>query len=424
MKKIVSYFVKIEEKEFRIAILAFFLFFFVLGSYFTVRPVRETFATLIGRDKVADLWLYTATLSIALIPLWGWLVARVRRVTLLPLLYGSVSAVLILIGTLIRLNPDNHVVGAFFYVWISVLNLMLASAFWSFLLEIFDSDQAIRLFGFIAAGGTFGALVGPAVAGLTVALIGNAGILYIGAFGFAIAIVIQRLLLPTDATAVAYRSGDRSTKAEQAIGGNPFAGLTIVLKSPYLLAIATFVVLLSTVSTFVYFEQLRLVSETFTDSTQRTQVFAVIDFIVQALAVISQLFLTGRIASYFGVRTLLSFVPILMILGFLVLSVMPIFAVIVVLLVMRRWGEYAFVRPGREMLWSTLSTEAKYKAKSFVDVPVYRAADYVGAQAKTALDALAASPATAAMVGAALSLGWALNAWWLGARHDRARASN
>jgi AAA family ATP:ADP antiporter len=179
------------------------------------------------------------------------------------------------------------------------------------------------------------------------------------------------------------------------------------------------VVFLSAVNTFVYFEQLRIVSETFADTTQRTEVFASMDFIVQSLTILSQIFLTGRIASRLGVRTLLTFVPVLMIGGFMLLSVLNVFGMIAALLILRRWGEYAFVRPGREMLWGSMDTETKYKAKSFIDVPVYRAADYVGAQAKTALDAVGASPGGAALIGAALAAGWAANGWWLGRRHDR-----
>jgi len=413
--------VRVEPRELAAVTAAFCLFFFVLGSYFAVRPVRETVATLLGRERVADLWLYTALFSIAIVPLWGWLVARMRRSVLLPLLYGTVAILLPVIGSYIQVDESNLQVGTFFYVWISVINLMLVSVFWSFLLEMFNSEQAKRLFGFIAAGGTFGALIGPLIARLSVDSIGNSGVLYLGTVGFFGAIVCQRVLInmwrrhpPSDAPSAAATGRD-----DDGLGGNPFAGIFIVLRSPYLLSIALFVVFLSAVNTFVYFEQLRIVSETFPDTTRRTEVFATLDFIVQSLTILSQVFLTGRIASKLGVRTLLTFVPVLMIIGFMLLSMLNVFAMVAALLILRRWGEYAFVRPGREMLWGSMDTESKYKAKSFIDVPVYRAADYVGAQAKTALDAVGASPAGAALIGAALATGWAVNGWWLGRKHDR-----
>lgn len=410
---------KVEPRETGAVLASFFLFFFVLGSYFAVRPVRETIATLLGRERVADLWLYTALFSIAIVPIYGWLVARVRRGVLLPAIYGGVALILAGIGSSLQIDEGNLGIGAFFYVWISVLNLMLVSVFWSFLLEMFDSEQAKRLFGFVAAGGTLGALIGPFTAGILVDRIGNAGVLYLGAAGFLGAIVCQRVLLNIWNRDGSGREDSESTpRTDHGLGGNPFAGISIVLRSPYLLGIALFVVLLSAVNTFLYFEQLRIVSDSFTDTKQRTEMFATIDFIVQSLTIVSQLFLTGRIASALGVRTLLTFVPVLMIFGFALLSVFNVFGMIATLLVVRRFGEYSFIRPGREMLWSRLDTETKYKAKSFVDVPVYRAADYVGAQAKTAIEAMGTTPAGAALIGSALAAIWAINGWLLGRRHD------
>jgi len=424
LQRLLVRFSRVEPRETAAVVAAFCLFFFVLGSYFAVRPVRETVATLLGRDRVADLWLYTALFSIAIVPLWGWLVARLRRSLLLPMLYGVVAVILAFIGSSIQVDESNLQVGTFFYVWISVINLMLVSVFWSFLLEMFSAEQSKRLFGFIAAGGTFGALVGPLTARLLVDSIGNSGVLYLGTAGFLGAIVCQRVLIgiwnrKREADAAAAVDAGKEIKSDDSgLGGNPVAGIFIVLRSPYLLGIASFVVLLSAVNTFLYFEQLRIVSETFEDTTRRTEVFANIDFIVQSLTIFSQIFLTGRIASRLGVRTLLTFVPVIMFFGFLLLSMVNVFGMIAALLILRRWGEYAFIRPGREMLWGSLDTESKYKAKSFVDVPVYRAADYVGAQAKSALDAVGASPAGAALVGAALAAAWAVNGWSLGRKHD------
>ena len=418
---------RIEPRELPAVLAAFLLFFFVLGSYFAVRPVRETVATILGRERVADLWLYTALFSMLIVPVFGWLVARVRRSVLLPGVYGAVALILAGIGSVLQADGAGVSigVGAFFYVWISVLNLMLVSVFWSFLLEMFSSDQATRLFGVIAAGGTLGALVGPLTTRLVVNTLGNAGVLYVGTAGFLCAIGCQMALIriwKRDREGIRAVSASASpvaaSRADAALGGNPFAGIPIVLRSPYLLGIALFVMLLSAVNTFLYFEQLQIVSDTFPDTTRRTEVFATIDFVVQSLTIVSQLFLTGAIAARFGVGTLLTFVPVLMIGAFLTLAGSHVFAVIAVSLVMRRYGEYAFIRPGREMLWSTMDTETKYKAKSFIDVPVYRAADYVGAQFKTALDAVASSPSAPALVGAGIAVVWAVCGWQLGRQHD------
>jgi len=442
LARAVSTVAKVEPGELPAVLAAFFLFFFVLGSYFTVRPVRETIATVLGREYVADLWLYTALFSIAIVPIFGWLVAKIRRSILLPCIYLSVAVILVVIAMYLRVDvddipvetlradPDYMRVGSMFYVWISVLNLMLISVFWSFLLEMFSSEQTKRLFGFIAAGGTAGALAGPIVTRLAVDSVGNAGVLYIATFGFLMAVVCQRILVTIWSRP---QSGDKTAtpRSDRPLGGNPFAGITkmvsvrvvwrlipvLVFRSPYLWGIALFIVLLSCASTFLYFEQLRIVEEVFPDRTRRTEVFANIDIAVQSLTVVTQLFLTGRIAAAFGVRALLTIVPVVMVLGFTVLSFAATFPILAVVFILRRWGEYALVRPGREMLFSKLDTETKYKTKNFVDVPVYRSADYIGAQAKTALDA-SGGPASAMIVAAALAAMWAINGWLLGRKHD------
>ncbi len=419
LRRLLSAFVKVESDELPAVLMGFLLFFFVLGSSFAVRPVRETVASGLGPDRVADLWLYTALFSIAIVPLFGWLVARIRRSILLPCIYAAVSAIFVVAAVYLRADESNVAVGSFFYVWISVLNLMLVSVFWSFLLEMFTSEQARRLFGFIAAGGTAGALAGPIVTRLAVESVGNSGIMYVGTVGFLLAIVCQRTLLaiwtrPRSPAAAA------APVKDQGLGGNPFAGIAIVARSPFLLGIGLFVVLLSAANTFLYFEQLRIVEDVFPDRTRRTEVFANIDIAVQSLTIITQLFLTGRIAAAFGVRALLTIVPLAMVIGFTVLSFAAAFPILAGVFIIRRWGEYALARPGREMLFSKLDTEAKYKAKNFIDVPVYRAADYVGGQAKTALDAVGSGPTGAMVVAALLATIWTINGWLLGRKHDGA----
>lgn len=393
-------------------IAAFLLFFFVLGGYFCVRPVRETVGTILGRDRVAHLYLWTWVGSIIIIPLFGWLVARLKRSVFLPLIYGFVAASLVAIGIVLRANEGSIAVGQFFYVFISILSLFLTSVFWAFLLELFDSGQAKRLFGVIAAGGTAGALAGPGITFLAASTLGNAGILFVGAGMFVAAIVCQQALLRI------WKARRTEHHEDRPIGGNPFAGFWLVLRSPYLLAIALFVVLLASANTLMYFEQLRLVKATFADTHERTRVFAALDWIVQGLTIVGQLFLTGRIASRLGLTVLLAIVPVAMIFGFLAFALVGTFAVLAVLIVARRVGEYAFVRPGREILFSRVDNETKYKAKNVIDVPVYRASDAITAQVSTALEGGALGATAVALIGAAVASAWAINGWWLGKRSD------
>ena len=407
----------VEPRERPAVIAAFALFFCFWAGYFAVRPVRETIGTLLGRDRVADLWVVTWIAALAIVPIYGLIVARFRRTTFLPFTYAFVGLVLTGVGFAMEGETIDLGIGQFFYVFISVLNLFLISMFWSFLLELFDSGQTKRLFGIIAAGGTAGALIGPFIADMSVERIGNDGVLFLGGGLFFAAIVAQRVLLKI------WRENAPSDTASQSndkpIGGNPFAGFALVLRSPYLLGIALFIVLLSTVNTFLYFEQLRLVEITFADTTERTRVFARLDWIVQGLTILSQLFLTGRIAGRFGVIALLTIVPFTMVFGFLALAASGTFAVLAVVFVLRRACEYAFVRPGREMLYSPLDKETKYKAKNVNDVPVYRGADALSAQVNSLLGAAGFGASAVALLGAAVAAAWGFVGIWLGRRFEK-----
>ena len=204
------------------------------------------------------------------------------------------------------------------------------------------------------------------------------------------------------------------------VPGNPFSGLTGVLRSPYLLGVSAFVILLATVSTFLYFEQARLVAGLFPERDAQVRVFGLIDLVVQAGALLTQLFVTGRLAQRLGIRVLLAGVPALMCLGFLGLALAPVFAVLAALMIVRRIGEYAFIRPGREMLFAPLDAQTKYKAKNFIDTVVYRGGDALSGWAKSLLDALGQGAVPVALTGAACAALWGLLGWYLGSRADRA----
>ncbi|HUF49747.1 MAG TPA: MFS transporter [Longimicrobiales bacterium] len=407
----------VEPHETVAVITSFLLFFCVLGGYFAVRPVRETVGTILGRERVADLFGIVWIVSLAIIPAYGWLCSRYRRSVFLPWIYGFVAVSLIGVGMLLREADDLIFVGQFFFVFISVVNLFVVSVFWSFLLEMFNPGQTKRLFGFIAAGGTAGALTGPLLTDVFVGMIGNSGVLFMGAGLFTIAIAMQRILLRVSAHSDWTRN-ELAPRNDRPMGGNPFAGVTLILKSPYLLGITTFVILLATVNTFLYFEQLRVVGDTFADVTERTRVFSRIDYTVQTLTILSQFIITGRLAKKWGVVVLLTAVPIAMVGGFLLLAATGTFAVLVGAMITRRVGEYAFVRPGREMLFGPVDLETKYKAKNTIDVPVYRGGDALTAQISNVLSARGSS-STVALIAAGVAAVWAVNGYLIGKARDR-----
>ena len=394
-------------------VTAFLLYFCVLGGYFAVRPVRETVGTIIGPDRTADLFIATWVASIAIVPVYGWLCGRFRRSAFLPWIYGFVAISLAAVGVAFRASGTSLIAAQFFFVFISVLNLFVVSVFWSFLLELFSEGQTKRLFGVLAAGGTAGALGGPVLTDLTVRFIGNDGVLFMGATLFVGAIVCQRILLRIWKRADWGRDGTAVVE-DRPMGGNPFAGFTLILKSPYLIGIAVFVILLASVNTFLYFAQLRIVTDAFADTEVRTQIFSRLDYTVQTLTIIAQLTLTGRIASKWGIGSLLTFVPLVMVGGLLLLASFHTFAVLAGVIIARRVGEYSFVRPGREMLFSKVGTETKYKAKNAIDVPVYRGGDALIAQVDSALINAGMSAASLALIGAGAAAAWTVNGVLLG----------
>jgi ATP:ADP antiporter, AAA family len=404
---------EIDAREMPTVIAAFVLLFAVFCGYFAVRPVRETVGTILGRERVQNLFVVTWVASIGVVMLYASLVARVRRAILLPAIYGAVAVLFGVIAVLLIMQPKNTTAPAVFYVLISVINLFMVSVFWSFMLEILSTEQTKRLFGVIAVGGTAGALVGPVLTDLLVGRIGNAGVLFLGAGFFLLAIVCQRSLMRRRTNLIP----GHSAVDDRPVGGvNPFAGMMLVLRSPYLLGIAIFMLLLSSVTTFLYLDQLDIVKRTFSDPAHRTQIFSRIDYTVQSLTIALQFFFTGRVAKRFGVVTLLTVVPGLMALGFLGLAMVDSFAMLALVMILRRTGEYAFIRPGREMLYSIVDTETKYKAKSFNDVPVYRGGDAVAAQLQGALQHGGISASSIAVLGATMAALWGLIGWRLGRR--------
>ncbi len=394
---------------------AFLLFFLLFTSYFMLRPVRDTFGIAGGVKNLE--WLFTATFvaTLCVVPLYGWLSKKLPRSLLVPTTYLFSGTVLTGFAVGLLVDPGNVWGARAFFVWLAVMNLFVISIAWSLMADIFNADQAHRLFGRIAAGASVGGLTGPLLSRFLVDTIGHAGLLLLSTGLLLSTLICVRYLLGWRA-----RYGDPSDPrpATQPLGGSIWAGITTIVRSPYLLAISLFVVLLTATGTFLYFEQARLVAEQVPDPVQQTQLFGTVDAIVQALTLITQLFITGPVARRLGVSALLVSVPIVMLLAFIVLAAAPALGVLLTVMVLRRLGEYALIRPGQEMVFTTFDTETKYKAKNAIDTVVYRGGDMLSAWANSAIVAIGSSM-IAALVGAGLSAIWAASGYFIGKRHDR-----
>jgi AAA family ATP:ADP antiporter len=418
--------VNAEAGEAGAALAGFAFFFCLFGGYFMLRPLRETMGVTAGVDQLQ--WLFTATFvaTLAAAPLFGLLGVRVPRARLVETVYGFFIANMLLFAVAFAGRADDVWIARTFYVWLSVYNLFAISLGWSLMADVFRVEQAKRLFAFIAAGASVGGLAGPLFGAALVGWLQPAGMMALAAVLLAATLPLKRRLSAWRALRGA-GSGPapddvEADTAQRPLGGNPFSGFTRLCSSGYLAGMALFVVLLASCSTFLYLEQARLVSETFSTTEARVRVFSLLDFTVQSLAVLTQVFFTGRLARRLGVRFLLTAVPVMVAAGFLLLAVTPAFAVLAAVMVMRRAGEYALVRPGREMLFAAVDPDAKYKVKNVIDTLVYRGGDVVSSWLKAALDALAQSPAAVPLAGALCALAWGATGYWLGRRVDAASA--
>ena len=403
-----------EPREVPAVFGGFALFFLLFTSYFMLRPVRETFGIVGGVDNLE--WMFTGTFvaTLVVVPIYGWVASRMPRRRLLPILYTFSAAVMAGFATSLAIDPDNVWIARAFYIWLSVMNLFVISVAWSLMADLFEPEQGHRLFGQIAAGASLGGLTGPLLSGLLVAPLGEPGLLYLSSALLLSTLLCVRFLLSWHDR----HCHPAAVPRRERIGGSIWEGLTLIARSPYLLAISAFVLLLTTASTFLYFEQARIVEATFPDRTRQTQVFASIDVAVQSLTILIQFFVTGRIAKRLGVTVLLVAVPATMMLGFGLLALAATFPMLAFVMIVRRVGEYALVRPGREMLFTPVPVETKYKAKNAIDTFVYRGGDAIAGWTYAGIVAVATTGAVA-LAGAALAGIWAAVGFAIGRRHDR-----
>jgi len=403
----------IEAGESRAVLWSFGYFFALLSSYYILRPIRDEMGVTAGIDQMH--WLFTGTFIAMLfaVPAFGWITSRYARKQFLPYIYYFFIINILLFYALFESSVAMEVVARGFFIWLSVFNLFVVSVFWSFMADLYRDEQAKRLFGFVAAGGTTGAIAGPALTAILVGQLGASHLLLISACLLGLCVVCIRRLLAWQ-TATAPREPVARAGAEQPLGGGLLDGIRLVARSPYLLGICMLIVLYSSLSTFLYFQQAQIVKDAFEDSDTRTAVFAGIDFAVNTLTLLIQTFLTARLVRWLGLGLTLAAVPLLLSGGFLALGLLPVLSVIVTIQVIRRAGNYAIMRPAREMLFVVVSREEKYKAKNLIDTLIYRGGDAASSWVYAGMRSLGLSLSTIAWIAVPLSLAWALIAYRLG----------
>jgi len=391
-------------------------FFLVLTSYYVIRPIREEMGVLGGVENLA--WLFTGTLVGTLMahPLFTWVVARFPRRKFIPYAYRFFAANLVVFFVLMKVAPQDMVVwvGRIFFNWTSVFNLFVVSVFWAFMADIFHSEQGKRLFGFIAVGGTLGAMTGSGLTAVLAKGLGPVNLLLVSALVLEMAVWCVRHL---GRSVTALGIGTHEEEHEP-IGGGVLAGVTGVARSPYLLGIVLYMLLFTITSTALYFQQADIVARSFDDSGARTAFFAQIDFWVNVLALLTQVFFTGRIVKWLGLGVTLAILPLVTLAGFTLIGLHPGIWVLMGVQILRRGWNYGMMKPAMEALYTVIPREDKYKAKNLIDTFIYRAGDQVGAWSYDGLMAaglgltaiaFATVPVAGVWLGAALALGVAQN---------------
>jgi AAA family ATP:ADP antiporter len=413
---------KVEPNEMTATLLSFLFVFVLMTAYFILRPVRDALSSDWSDEQLSWLWTSTFVFSLIAVSIYGAVISRVRFRIIVPSVYAFFAATFIGFYVAGSTLGDNDLVNRAYYVWLSVFSLYHLSVFWTFMSGLYNKEQAKRLFSIIAMGASAGAIVGPSIPTFFADNIGTLNLLLIAAFLLLIPIPLIWKLEQLRSSQLGNEDVSADLSGDQKLAGNPFSGFSNFVSNPYLLAIGLFILLYVVMNTFIYFE-LRKMMGVF-DREVRTQIWGGIDLAVNSLALVTALFATGRLATRVGMSATLALIPLMMVGGWLVVALSPVLAVLVGLQITRRAGNYAITRPGREMLFTAVDADTRFKAKPVIDIVVYRGGDVLTAWVYTALTAtLGFGLAGIAAVAAVVAAVWAAAGIFLGRAYERAGES-
>ncbi len=412
----------INTHEIKPVIYSASYFLCLLCSYYLLRPIRDEMGIRVGVSNLS--WLFSGTFiaMILVIPIFGWLTTVFSRRIFIPICYLFFTFNILFFFIAFLFFNRNLYVAASFFIWLSVFNLFIVSIFWSFMVDIFTNYQARRLFGIIAAGGSAGAIIGPALTASLAPIIGTTMLLPLSACFLAGALIcIFHLLhyLPDGSEQSVKHNEDFKINAHQLL-----EGLTLILRSKYLIGIATFVFFYTLLSTLLYFQQAEIISETIYDSDKRTRLFAIIDLVVNILTISTQLFVFSQLIKRLSLALTLALLPMIAIFGFLILGFYPTLSVLVVFGVIRRAGEYAVTKPAREILFTIVPFNEKYRAKNAIDTFIYRGGDAISGWIFEGLKMVGLGVAGVAFFAAPLAFFWGILGLTLGKYQKSLREKN
>jgi AAA family ATP:ADP antiporter len=403
---------KIKQREIKAVFFSFLFVVVLMTAYYILRPVRDAMASDWTDAEVSWLWTLNFFISTGIVALYGIAVSKFRFRLLVPTMYGIFASSFVMFYFLGSIYEDRTLIDKAFYVWVSVFSLFHISVFWSFMSELFNKEQSGRLFGIIAVGASIGGLIGPSITAFFSVSLGIDKLMLIGSMMLLIPIPIIFYLQSLKTTELNNGTADLN-QSNQAIGGNPIAGFKMLLSNPYLISIALFIFLYTGISSFIYFELKNLLSDL--SRPERSVIWAQMDLAVNVLSISMGLFVTGRIVSGFGMTVTIALVPVMVCIGLLVLAISPLLGVVMILQIIRRAGNYGVTRPAREMLFTLVDRETRFKAKPVIDIVAYRGSDMLMAWLFTGLtQGLGLGLAAVAAIGAGIAALWSVVGVYLG----------
>ena len=421
---IVSKVTDVRPYEMGALALAFACNFVLMGSYYLLRPVRDAMATVFGVDQLQNLFTGTLVLTLVCSPIFAWLTDTFKLSRLLPSrlrVPGDGSSCAFYFW--FHATPDSRWLAAAFYWWFSVVNLFMVSVFWSLMVDLFTPNQAARLLPAIAGGGSLGAIAGPLVAALFVKGVGVGGVLLMAAVGLVMVIVLVIRLIREKRRMQEAHEETQASSMDRKLRGNFFDGFRVLFTSSYQVKQALFILLMTWIATIGYFLQTDLIGKAFADVASRTQALADIDLAVNICSAVVAIFGLTRVITRFGVTGSLVLNPILMAISFVLMVFSPTILMLQAMQALRRVTQYAVARPSREICFTVVEQENRYKTKNIIDVVVYRLGDLSSAWMQAGLRAMGLGLNATLGVGVLASGVWAISAWTLGRQYEQRKAA-
>ena len=409
--------------EVKAVVLAFLCNFVLMASYYMLRPVRDAMATVFGVARLQDLFTGTLLLTLVCSPVFAWLTDTFKLSRLLPGVFGFLVLNIVAFYFWFHVTPESRWLAAAFYWWFSVVNLFMVSVFWSLMVDVFTPAQASRLLPGIAGGAPLGAIAGSAIAIGSVKGVGVSGVLLMAAAGLVVVILLVRHLIQEKRRLQEAREETQPSSMDRKLRGGFFDGFRVLFTSWYQINQALFMLLMTWIATIGYFLQTDMVAKAFSDVASRTQALADIDLVVNICSASITMFGLTRVIKRFGVTGSLILNPILMVISFVLMMFSPTLLMLQATQALRRITQYGVARPSREICFTVVTQENRYKTKNIIDVVIYRFGDLSSAWVQAGLHAIGVGLTGILGAGVLASGLWAVNAWTLGRQYEHRKAA-